>query len=88
MYFVGEVSTKANHLVKTTYEALVKSINILKNEANQHPHLEVIRSENFFSMTVGQAVVWASQDIDPKYQNPELTTSEPVSYTHLRAHET
>ena len=28
-------------------------------------------------MTVGQAVVWASQDIDPKYQNPELTTSEP-----------
>ena len=28
-------------------------------------------------MTVGQAVVWAAQDIDPKYQNPELTTSEP-----------
>ena len=28
-------------------------------------------------MTVGQAVVWASQDIDPKYTNPELTTSEP-----------
>ena len=28
-------------------------------------------------MTVGQAVVWASQNIDPKYQNPELTTSEP-----------
>ena len=28
-------------------------------------------------MTVGQAVVWASQDIDPKYINPELTTSEP-----------
>ena len=32
MYFVGEVSTKANHLVKTTYEALVKSIKILKND--------------------------------------------------------
>ena len=28
-------------------------------------------------MTVGQAVVWASQNIDPKYTNPELTTSEP-----------
>ena len=32
MYFVGEVSTKANYLVKTTYEALVKSIKILKND--------------------------------------------------------
>ena len=32
MYFVGEVSTKANFLVKTTYEALVKSIKILKND--------------------------------------------------------
>jgi adenylylsulfate reductase subunit A len=28
-------------------------------------------------MTIGQAVVWAAQDIDPKYTNPELTTSEP-----------
>jgi hypothetical protein len=26
-------------------------------------------------MTIGQAVVWASQNIDPKYINPELTTS-------------
>ena len=32
MYFVGEVSTKANYLVKTTYEALDKSIKILKND--------------------------------------------------------
>ena len=32
MYFVGKVSTKANQLVKTTYEALMKSIKILKNE--------------------------------------------------------
>ena len=31
----------------------------------------------FLGMTVGQAVVWASQNIDPKYTNPELTTSEP-----------
>ena len=28
-------------------------------------------------MTIGQAVVWASQNIDPKYEDPELTTSEP-----------
>ena len=28
-------------------------------------------------MTIGQAVVWASQNIDPKHVNPELTTSEP-----------
>ena len=31
MYFVGEVSTKANKLVKTTYDAMIKSISILKN---------------------------------------------------------
>ncbi len=31
MYFVGEVSTKAKKLVKTTYEAMSKSIKILKN---------------------------------------------------------
>ena len=30
MYFVGEVSTKAKKLVKTTYEAMIKSIKILK----------------------------------------------------------
>tara|TARA_B100002019_G_C21144170_1_gene534836 strand:- start:65 stop:982 length:918 start_codon:yes stop_codon:yes gene_type:complete len=46
-------------------------------EAFQDPHLEEVGWENFLGMTVGQAVVWASQDIDPKYQNPELTTSEP-----------
>jgi len=28
-------------------------------------------------MTIGQAVVWAAQNIDPKEINPELTTSEP-----------
>ena len=32
MYFVGEVSTKANQLVRTTYDALIKSIKILKND--------------------------------------------------------
>ena len=31
MYFVGEVSAKAKKLVKITYEAMIKSIKILKN---------------------------------------------------------
>ncbi|MEG3591833.1 MAG: adenylyl-sulfate reductase subunit alpha [Pseudomonadota bacterium] len=52
-------------------------IYMVTTEAFQDPHLEVIGWENFLGMTVGQAVVWASQNIDPKYQNPELTTSEP-----------
>ena len=34
MYFIGDVSTKANQLVKTTYEALIKSIKILKNDTH------------------------------------------------------
>jgi adenylylsulfate reductase subunit A len=28
-------------------------------------------------MTVGQAVLWAATDVNPKNENPELTTSEP-----------
>ena len=46
-------------------------------EAFQDPHKETVGWENFLGMTVSQAVVWASQDIDPRYTNPELTTSEP-----------
>ncbi|MFZ0257692.1 MAG: adenylyl-sulfate reductase subunit alpha [Gammaproteobacteria bacterium] len=52
-------------------------IHMVTTEAFQDPHKEVVGWENFLGMTVGQAVVWASQDIDPKYINPELTTSEP-----------
>ena len=52
-------------------------IHMVTKEAFQDPHLETIGWENFLGMTVGQAVVWASQNIDPKYTNPELTTSEP-----------
>ena len=50
---------------------------MVTKEAFQDPHLETVGWENFLGMTVGQAVVWASQNIDPKYTNPELTTSEP-----------
>ncbi len=52
-------------------------IHMVTKEAFQDPHMETVGWENFLGMTVGQAVVWASQDIDPKYINPELTTSEP-----------
>ena len=33
--------------------------------------------ENFLGMTIGQAVVWAANNIDPKEINPELVMSEP-----------
>ena len=33
--------------------------------------------EDFLDMTIGQAVVWASQNIDPKEKPSELITSEP-----------
>ena len=52
-------------------------IHMVTTEAFQDPHKETVGWENFLGMTVGQAVVWAAQDIDPKYINPELTTSEP-----------
>ncbi|HEX8980786.1 MAG TPA: adenylyl-sulfate reductase subunit alpha [Parasulfuritortus sp.] len=38
---------------------------------------EEIGWEDFLDMTVDQAVVWASQNIDPKEQPSELITSEP-----------
>ena len=42
--------------------------------------------EDFLDMTIGQAVVWASQNIDPKEKPSELITSEPyVMGSHARA---
>ncbi len=38
---------------------------------------EEIGWEDFLDMTIGQAVVWASQNIDPKERASELITSEP-----------
>ncbi|MBI10580.1 MAG: adenylyl-sulfate reductase subunit alpha [Rhodospirillaceae bacterium] len=52
-------------------------IHMVTKEAFQDPHKETVGWENFLGMTIGQAVVWASQNIDPKEINPELTTSEP-----------
>jgi adenylylsulfate reductase subunit A len=47
-------------------------IRMVTKEAFKDPHLETIGWENFLGMTIGQAVVWASQNIDPKHTNPEL----------------
>ena len=66
-----------NHAFIEEMKAGRGPIHMVTKEAFQDPHKEVIGWENFLGMTVGQAVVWASQDIDPKYVNPELTTSEP-----------
>ena len=52
-------------------------IRMVTTEAFADPHKEQVGWENFLGMTIGQAVVWASQNIDPKHTNPELTTSEP-----------
>jgi adenylylsulfate reductase subunit A len=52
-------------------------IRMVTKEAFQDPHKETVGWENFLGMTIGQAIVWASQNIDPKHINPELTTSEP-----------
>jgi adenylylsulfate reductase subunit A len=66
-----------NHALISEVKAGRGPIHMVTREAFQDPHLEEVGWENFLGMTVSQAVVWASQDIDPKYINPELTTSEP-----------
>jgi adenylylsulfate reductase subunit A len=66
-----------NHAFIQEVKAGRGPIHMVTTEAFQDPHLEEVGWENFLGMTVSQAVVWASQDIDPKYVNPELTTSEP-----------
>jgi adenylylsulfate reductase subunit A len=66
-----------NHAFIEEVKAGRGPIHMVTKEAFQDPHKETVGWENFLGMTVGQAVVWASQDIDPKYVNPELTTSEP-----------
>ena len=66
-----------NHAFIEEMKAGRGPIHMVTKEAFQDPHKEIVGWENFLGMTVGQAVVWASQDIDPKYINPELTTSEP-----------
>jgi len=66
-----------NHAFISEVNAGRGPIHMVTMEAFQDPHLEEIGWENFLGMTVGQAVLWAATDVDPKYENPELTTSEP-----------
>ena len=66
-----------NHAFISEVNAGRGPIHMVTMEAFQDPHLEEVGWENFLGMTVGQAVLWAATDVDPKYVNPELTTSEP-----------
>src|SRR5205814_1827638 len=66
-----------NHALLKEVAAGRGPIRMVTTEAFQDPHKETVGWENFLGMTIGQAVVWASQNIDPKFTNPELTTSEP-----------
>jgi adenylylsulfate reductase subunit A len=66
-----------NHALLEEVKAGRGPIRMVTKEAFQDPHKEMIGWENFLGMTVGQAIVWASQNVDPKEVNPELTTSEP-----------
>jgi len=66
-----------NHAFPQEVAAGRGPIRMVTKEAFQDPHKETVGWENFLGMTIGQAVVWASLNIDPKHTNPELTTSEP-----------
>src|SRR5213082_2042375 len=66
-----------NHAIIKELAAGRGPIRMVTKEAFKDPHKETVGWENFLGMTIGQAVVWASQNIDPKEINPELTTSEP-----------
>ncbi len=65
-----------NHALLEEVKAGRGPIRMVTKEAFKDPHKETVGWENFLGMTIGQAVVWASQNIDPKEINPELTTSE------------
>ncbi|MEM7256728.1 MAG: adenylyl-sulfate reductase subunit alpha [Pseudomonadota bacterium] len=85
-YLDPEVSHRTHRPIPTCLRnhAFIQEVNagrgpihMVTMEAFQDPHLEEIGWHNFLGMTVGQAVLWAATDVDPKYENPELTTSEP-----------
>ncbi len=66
-----------NHAMINEVNAGRGPIHMVTMKAFQDPHLEEVGWENFLGMTIGQAVLWAATDVDPKNENPELTTSEP-----------
>ena len=66
-----------NHAFLKEVEAGGGPIRMVTKEAFKDPHKEIVGWENFLGMTIGQAVVWAANNIDPKEINPELVMSEP-----------
>ena len=69
-----------NHALLEEVKAGRGPIRMVTKEAFADPHKEQVGWENFLGMTIGQAVVWASQNIDPKHTNPELTTSRALRH--------
>ncbi len=75
-----------NHALIREVAAGRGPIHMVTRHSFQDPHLEEVGWHNFLGMTVGQAVLWAASDLDPKCENPELTTSEPyVMGSHATA---
>ena len=66
-----------NHAFLEEVKAGRGPIRMVTKKAFADPEKEQVGWENFLGMTIGQAVVWASQNIDPKERNPELVMSEP-----------
>jgi adenylylsulfate reductase, subunit A len=66
-----------NHAVLQEIKAGKGPIYMHTQNAIDTREKEEIGWEDFLDMTVGQAVVWASQNIDPKEKPSELITSEP-----------
>jgi adenylylsulfate reductase subunit A len=66
-----------NHALLQEVKAGKGPILMHTQEALDTKEKEDIGWEDFLDMTIGQAVVWASQNIDPKETPSELITSEP-----------
>ena len=66
-----------NHALLQEVKAGRGPILMHTQQAIDTPEKEEIGWEDFLDMTIGQAVVWASQNIDPKETPSELMTSEP-----------
>ncbi len=66
-----------NHLMLEEIKAGKGPIYIHTERSLDTREKEELGWEDFLDMTIGQAVMWASQNIDPKEDPSELTMSEP-----------
>lgn len=66
-----------NHLMLEEIKAGKGPIYIHTERSLDTKEKEELGWEDFLDMTIGQAVMWASQNIDPKEDPSELTMSEP-----------